>query len=445
MIKNLLAKSFIYFIFFLTLSCNNDKDGDGIRNDKDKCPGTRKGAKVDIKGCEVIDSVGTIRIFIDASASMQGYFANNADGKNKIDKLITDLNIDTLFKTPEIWILGDSVYQMNLNSEAFARLMVTRRFAKTKSSQLHKHLQYILDKHQDADISILVSDCILSYADDEIGKNREINKDNLSILSNRVKEVFSLKKNKMPILTSIYGFPVNFNGIYYDYQNTHHNINSASIKRPLYFWTIGNETNISKLESRMEKSFPKVMHVNFGLHGETITDYKLERQIERLEGGADWDISNDNGIENLDRAALPARIPILVDLNEFPSYLQDVNELRTKCILTPSQGVLAQIEDIILVKDLDLSEIRAGKTQEKVKTFTHVFLVSITRMDTETGNFAIELPLRYDWYEKWNTTNDISLDSLNGRTFGLSALLGGLRETYEQKNTNYLNLNIKIH
>ncbi len=32
---------------------NSDSDGDGVKDDNDKCPGTAKGAKVDSKGCEI--------------------------------------------------------------------------------------------------------------------------------------------------------------------------------------------------------------------------------------------------------------------------------------------------------------------------------------------------------------------------------------------------------
>ena len=34
-----------------------DSDGDGVTDDKDKCPGTPKGAKVDSRGCEIIGKI----------------------------------------------------------------------------------------------------------------------------------------------------------------------------------------------------------------------------------------------------------------------------------------------------------------------------------------------------------------------------------------------------
>lgn len=34
-----------------------DSDGDGVPDDRDKCPGTRAGAKVDMDGCEIIENL----------------------------------------------------------------------------------------------------------------------------------------------------------------------------------------------------------------------------------------------------------------------------------------------------------------------------------------------------------------------------------------------------
>ena len=36
---------------------DGDDDGDGVPNSRDKCPGTRAGAKVDANGCEIIESL----------------------------------------------------------------------------------------------------------------------------------------------------------------------------------------------------------------------------------------------------------------------------------------------------------------------------------------------------------------------------------------------------
>ena len=41
-----------------------DSDGDGVPDSRDKCPGTRAGAKVDANGCEIIESI-TINLDVE--------------------------------------------------------------------------------------------------------------------------------------------------------------------------------------------------------------------------------------------------------------------------------------------------------------------------------------------------------------------------------------------
>lgn len=46
---------------------DGDDDGDGVPNSRDKCPGTRAGAKVDANGCEIIESI-TINLNVEEFA-----------------------------------------------------------------------------------------------------------------------------------------------------------------------------------------------------------------------------------------------------------------------------------------------------------------------------------------------------------------------------------------
>lgn len=45
-----------------------DADGDGVTDDKDECPGTRAGAKVDPKGCEIILELSGVNFAFDSAA-----------------------------------------------------------------------------------------------------------------------------------------------------------------------------------------------------------------------------------------------------------------------------------------------------------------------------------------------------------------------------------------
>ena len=72
-------------------------------------------------------------------------------------------------------------------------------------------------------------------------------------------------------------------------------------------------------------------------------------------------------------------------------------------------------------------------------------MVDISGIDTKNATLKLTMPVMYDWYEQWNTMDDTNTDSLKNKTFGLSYLIGGLRETYEMKNTNYIHLNFILN
>ena len=44
-----------------------DADGDGVTDDKDACPGTRAGARVDSKGCEIILELSGVNFAFDSA------------------------------------------------------------------------------------------------------------------------------------------------------------------------------------------------------------------------------------------------------------------------------------------------------------------------------------------------------------------------------------------
>lgn len=48
-----------------------DEDGDGVMDDQDKCPGTRKGARVDHKGCEIVLTLSSAHFAFDSSQIRQ--------------------------------------------------------------------------------------------------------------------------------------------------------------------------------------------------------------------------------------------------------------------------------------------------------------------------------------------------------------------------------------
>ena len=103
-------------------SAMEDSDKDGVPDEKDKCPGTPKGAKVDKDGCPVI-AESTIKKVAEIASHI--YFQTNSDvlkdtSKADLDQLVNILNASPLIKIDVLGHtdnVGDPAYNMTLSQK----------------------------------------------------------------------------------------------------------------------------------------------------------------------------------------------------------------------------------------------------------------------------------------------------------------------------------------
>jgi OOP family OmpA-OmpF porin len=94
--------------------CELDSDGDGVVDSKDACPGTPAGVKVDANGCEVMAK----------AISLSGiYFQTNSDELKSESIAVLDATADTLIANPGVGVeiaghtdsQGDAGYNQGLS------------------------------------------------------------------------------------------------------------------------------------------------------------------------------------------------------------------------------------------------------------------------------------------------------------------------------------------
>jgi hypothetical protein len=117
--------------------------------------------------------VGKVNFFMETSASMAGYFNGPTEFVKDIPNLLVDIEGRELGgKGPlKIYYVADSLTLYPKTTKDFIRDISTTRVANEKSSEMHKILEMIASKTDSNDISIFVSDCILSYPDNVIKSN----------------------------------------------------------------------------------------------------------------------------------------------------------------------------------------------------------------------------------------------------------------------------------
>ncbi|RZJ90608.1 MAG: hypothetical protein EOO20_07660, partial [Chryseobacterium sp.] len=265
----------VYLLFCLLSvvlmhSCRSepDTDRDGISDDKDKCV-EKKGPKPD--GCPLPPKIGKINLYLETSASMGGYFAGASEFKTIISDLAVKL--DKEISPVSIHFIADTIRDYHATATRFSSDIATTKVAMARSSELHHIFDKIAKSTHNSDISILVSDCILSFPNAAVKANPEINKQSASgTLKNNIYSTFvDLKKRGQS--ASLYAFSSKFFGRYYTYQNV--NLKLKGQLRPFYIWIIGKKTVLPVFDAKLSliPNFHPEQTLHFGALEEKINHY----------------------------------------------------------------------------------------------------------------------------------------------------------------------------
>jgi hypothetical protein len=120
-----------------------------------------------------------VNFFLEVSGSMAGYLKGSTDFVKTIPNLLVAIEqkVDSGRLKVHNYYIANEVTPFKSSTEEFINDMATRQPAKEKSSEMHNIFRMIADKTDSNDISMFVSDCILSYSDAEIRANKEINRE----------------------------------------------------------------------------------------------------------------------------------------------------------------------------------------------------------------------------------------------------------------------------
>lgn len=386
--------------------------------------------------------VSKVNFFMETSASMAGYFNGSTEFVEDIPNLLVDIERKESFgKAPlKIYYVADSLTPYTGSTKDFIREISTTKVATEKSSEMHKILEMIASKTDSNDISLFVSDCILSYPDHVIKTNPQINQQKApGELKALVKDTFFELKKK-GISASLYGFSSAFFGNYYTYQNAKLKLDGQ--ERPYYLWVVGNKELVSKFNKKLAdlNSFKPVIDLNFGLFDETIDGFETFFTYEK---SGEWQ-PKDKEISELKASKKnPAVFAIAVDLSSLPNSITSPDYLINHFIPS-SENLEFKIKKILRTEDVDKSNLKREKSF--LTNNTHVIVIEVSDIYKGTGSIDLKLPLVYDnGYKAMSTMDDSILDSIPGKTFALEHLIDGVREAYENSNDNFIHILIPVN
>lgn len=435
-----IAGALLIAALFLLSSCTQDKDGDGIADKKDKCPAI-PGKNKD--GCpDTAPQIGTVRLFMDRSGSMKGYYNGGSSFVDNIHGLISQLE-DTL-PVKNIWWVSDSMKQFDGTARQFCDQFVAEVPQADKSSKLDKIFEQIAALTGKHDISILVSDGILSFSDKEIKKNRYINKQRAYALSDNIMAVFNDLHRHKAFGVSLYAFRSSFSGTYYDYQNGKTVLSNT--ERPYYIWVLGQKDCLRQFDAVLARfakeadaghyaGFKPAAELHFGTDTGSITTAHIFSSLYRR---GKWQLSgNGKGLENIGNE--PATFSLAADLGSLPAYAQQEAYLAAH-IQPDVPDCRLEIISIKKKTDADAASLRSKRDKESFAHATHIITCSLKQMQLPEASGFIRLPAQQDdWYLHWSCDDDLHIRTdCSGQTFAFRYLVAGFIKAYQGDAADYI-------
>src|SRR3954469_11651824 len=259
--RSLMKKLLCIFLLFLFAACTGNK-------------------KEEKKAANAPPHIEKVNFFLEVSGSMAGYLNGSTDFVKTIPNLLVAIEhkVDSGRLKEHEYYIGDSIIPFKGNTEDFINDMSTRQPAREKSSEMQNMFKMIADKTDSNDISVFVSDCILSYSDAEVRANKEINREKAEGgLKPLITSTFDRLQQKNNMCASVFGFMSDFDGTYYTYQNERIQIKKGQAIRPYYLWVIGNRELLKQFDAQLYKleSFKPDLAMNFGVFDKPVTDYRI--------------------------------------------------------------------------------------------------------------------------------------------------------------------------
>lgn len=372
-------------------------------------------------------------VYIESSASMDGYVTGNTKFKTTLHRLIgqvvadgleNDSNISLNYINSKIFNRKETPKQFtqNLSETSFVTYSGTSVGGDRANSDIIDVISQVVKNTPGTDVSMFVSDCVYSpEASDDIDKALQKQQtDMLNILKNKAKAQDGLSFGVL-----LYRLTSDFHGIYYTKTNGHITCNGD---RPYFVWFFGKESILANIS----ESISKIMSDNkaeciVGIPGYQYMPYKT--------------IKSDHAYHYLSAKTKSDSLytfSFIADMSKLPLTKEYILN-KSNYTLGKDKYFIKKIEEYSDSKNLIYNYkyticIRGGRNSFVTPTLVEVSLNSMLKT----------MPV---WVDKYNDPNgndyNNGYDSKKLRTFGLNSLVEGIADYY--KNPSYVTFKIQIN
>ena len=381
-------------------------------------------------------SLQEINVYLENSGSMDGYVKGNTGFEQSIYAYLTELQIRKLVDTLNLNYINSQVIPLGHDVEKFIHNIEPADFRKhggnLGTSDIAIVLDSILKRHDENDISIFVSDCMVSPGSKYASSLQNLN-NYLLEQRTKIKKSFvqSLERSKGNLSVIICQLTSSFDGRFYnkvDYPKYYKG------NRPFYIWIIGSTSHIKQM---LDKAPLESLKGNGA-------DLDNVCTLVSLSKGIDYSVllAPRLGSFNLDRANPKTTIcdirkeskgqqqgmfmfSVGANLNQLPldkNYLTDITNYE------------------ISNKDYALSV-------KEQKTGRYPYIFKLSSKIASRRKITITLKNQFpQWVEERTDLlgDDLVKDNAIDKTYGLKYLIEGVYEAFKNCQENYAEFEITI-
>jgi len=373
-----------------------------------------------------------INLYIENSGSMNGYVTGNTGFKNMLGDLLVNLKYEFGAQNIQLFFINDAIHPITLDRDItqFASTLnpARMRVGNTASSDLNLIFNKVLEKTEPVTLSILVSDLIYSIQ----GSNTE---ELLNYQKSQTKDAFLSKaKQGDELQTSLVQLTSNFNGIYWDKNNSKTILDNKT--RPYYITVTGDADRVADFTNKIDLLKLKGYANRYTLTTDDFSEnnyysvltstynqgrFKPIRSLsssEYVRGIEDVEIdASRTGDENFTFA-------LAIDLSRIPVEDAYKTDLKNYEVLAGNYT----IDSVFAIKKKNIQPSDWIRIQSAEAT--HILWIKAKGKAFSDFSFALKKQIPA-WVYKTDTEDDTDINKAMDKTFGFKYLVEGVSEAYE--------------
>jgi hypothetical protein len=359
-----------------------------------------------------------VNVFLENSASMDGYVAGASEFKNTIYSMLGNLRTSNLDSLNLFYINSKVIINkeksLPKDSEDFIKKLNPTTFklkgGNRANSDLAEVIKSVISRANDKNACILISDFIFSQGKTKNGEN-DLGIQKVTI-DNNIKD----KLKKQSLALAIYQLASNFNGYYYDFTDNPSEFNG---RRPYFVWIIGTEKQVqSIIDQQVIRNSDQAILRKAAFKS---TENKEKAEIRILR---DLRIGNFTSLKN-------EIINNVEDVNgEFAfSFAANFNEsLRDLNYFSDSKNYIPPVNYSLKVREITKEE----QTRADLTGYSHIITLNTKKLTPQqlTIKIVSKTPA---WVYDSSSNNDSDIQNNKDeqkKTFGLKFLIEGVSNAF---------------